>query len=402
MALRHRRTSEEWTDDGRPIAVAAPSADGIVRRIALLVAEAEGAFSFVVLTREAIYGVRDRLGMRPLCIGRRTNADGSHSHFLSSESCALGTVGAKLVREVHPGEIVRLDAGGVHSWVALPEMQPRIRPALCVFEYVYFARPDSLLEGQLVHSVRQRLGVALARECRIEGADLVSGVPDSSIAAAIGFSIESGLPFTEVFCKNRYIGRTFIQPDDTLRQNSIHLKFNALSHNVAGKSVVLIDDSLVRGNTLRKLVPLLREAGARQVHICISSPPLRHPCYMGVDIGSYDELIAHHVRSIDKIREHIGADSLHFLSHDGMMEAVRENIGHHFESPARPGEALTSLSSLPSSGGTPKLRIGYHSSTSGESTSSHSELEPASARWGMPTGHCSACFTGIYPIRLEW
>lgn len=253
-----------------------------------------------------------------------------------------------------------------------------------MFEYVYFARPDSLIEGQLVHSVRQRLGRVLARECPVE-ADIVSGVPDSSIAAAIGYSAVSGLPYTEVFCKNRYIGRTFIQPDQTLRNNAIHLKFNALTHNVAGKRLVLIDDSIVRGNTLRKLVPLLREAGAKEVHIRISSPPLRHPCYMGVDIGTYDELIAHGAESIDKIRAHIGADSLEYITHEGMMDAVKEGIGGHH--PHAPAAAEPRHSS---------------SSTGGEVTSSHSKLQAASDSWSMPTGHCSACFTGKYPIRLEW
>lgn len=357
----------------------------MVQRIAALVAQAEGAFAFVVLAGDAVYGTRDRFGFRPLCIGNRLNpTTGDVSYFLSSESCALGTVGASLVREVHPGEIVRVDARGVHSWVAMPKLQPRIQPALCVFEYVYFARPDSLIEGQLVHSVRQRLGRVLARECPVE-ADIVSGVPDSSIAAAIGYSAVSGLPYTEVFCKNRYIGRTFIQPDQTLRNNAIHLKFNALTHNVAGKRLVLIDDSIVRGNTLRKLVPLLREAGAKEVHIRISSPPLRHPCYMGVDIGTYDELIAHGAESIDQIRDHIGADSLEYITHDGMMDAVKEGIGgHHPHAPAAAEPRHTS------------------SSTGGEVTSSHSKLQAASSRWSMPTGHCSACFTGKYPIRLEW
>jgi amidophosphoribosyltransferase len=367
----------------------ASRSDPLVGRISSLVAQAEGAFAIVVLTRKAVYGTRDRFGFRPLCIGKRTNADKTCSYFLSSESCALGTLGASLVREVYPGEIVRIDDAGVHSWVALPMLQPHVRPALCVFEYIYFARPDSLIEGQLVHSVRQKLGAILASECPAD-ADIVSGVPDSSIAAAIGFANSSGLPYTEVFCKNRYIGRTFIQPDQAMRQNSIQLKFNALTHNVRGKRLVLVDDSIVRGNTLRKLVPLLREAGALEVHIRISSPPLRHPCYMGVDIGSYDQLIAHSLSSIEEICKHIGADSLGYISHDGMMTAVREGIGfHHDSTPRRPAPRSKER----------RLSI---SSTGGESTSAHSALEAASDNWSMPTGHCSACFTGHYPIRLEW
>jgi len=375
--------------EGAIVLASASRDDPMVQRISALVAQAEGAFAFAVLAREAVYGTRDRFGFRPLCIGKRVNADGSGpSYFFSSESCALGTVGATLVREVHPGEVVRIDAHGVHSWVAMPQLQPRIPPALCVFEYVYFARPDSLIEGQLVHSVRQRLGAVLAEECHVE-ADIVSGVPDSSIAAAIGYSAASGLPYTEVFCKNRYIGRTFIQPDQTLRKNAIHLKFNALTHNVRGKRLILIDDSIVRGNTLRKLVPLLREAGAAEIHIRISSPPLRHPCYMGVDIGTYEELIAHRVDSIDAIRDHIGADSLEYITHDGMMRAVRSGIGGHH------------AHSAPRKGGKGARRLSV-SSAGGNETSSHSELEAASDSWSMPTGHCSACFTGDYPIKLEW
>jgi len=169
----------------------------------------------------------------------------------------------------------------------------------------------------MVHNVRTRLGYRLALEAPAPAADIVSGVPDSSIAAAIGFSKASGLPFTEVFCKNRYIARTFIKPDDTLRKNAIQLKYNPLTHVLAGKRVVLVDDSLVRGNTLAQLVPLLRRGGATEVHVRISSPPIRHPCYYGVDIGSYGELVAHHLPDVEAIRKSIGADSLAYLSHDG-------------------------------------------------------------------------------------
>jgi len=202
--------------------------------------------------------------------------------------------------------------------------QPSSR--FCIFEYVYFARPDSTLEGRQVHSVRTRLGARLAVEAPAPGADLVSGVPDSSIAAAIGFASACGLPFSEVFCKNRYIARTFIKPDNALRKNAIQLKYNPLTHVLAGKRVILVDDSLVRGNTLAQLVPLLRRGGAVEVHIRICSPPIKHPCYMGVNIGTYEELIAHNIPDVEMIRRHIGADSLAYLSHDGMVAAVREGV----------------------------------------------------------------------------
>ena len=254
-----------------------------VARIAAFMKDCAGAYSFVALTRDAVYGVRDPVGLRPLCIGQKVESDGSRSYHLASESCPLATIGADFVREVDPGEIVRLDGEGISSFT--PFGPARARPsAFCVFEYVYFARPDSILEGQMVHNVRTRLGARLAIEAPAD-VDIVSGVPDSSIAAAIGFATSAGLPFTEVFCKNRYIARTFIKPDDTLRKNAIQLKYNPLTHVLKGKRVLLVDDSLVRGNTLAQLVPLLRKGGATEVHIRISSPPIRHPCYYGVDIG---------------------------------------------------------------------------------------------------------------------
>jgi amidophosphoribosyltransferase len=235
-------------------------------------------------------------------------------------------------------------------------------PAFCVFEYVYFARPDTILEGQMVHAVRTRLGAALAREAPPPpSATLVSGVPDSSIAAAIGYARVCGLPFSEVLCKNRYIGRTFIKPNDSMRKNAIQLKYNPLSSVLEGKSVVLVDDSLVRGNTLRQLVPLLRRGGAKEVHIRISSPPIRHPCYYGVDIGTYEELVSTSHPSVEAIRAYIGADSLAYLSHDGMMAS------------ARAGNNLDDV--VP------------------DAPSSQADIEG-----GPNRTHCSACFTGVYPV----
>ena len=265
-----------------------------VARMAAFMRDCEGAYSLTALTKDGVYGIRDPYGLRPLCVGKKVLDDGSTSWHLSSESCALATVGATLVRDLVPGEIVRLSArGGFRAWRPLshPPARPGAAPLprapaaphnFCIFEYVYFARPDSKLEGRHVHAVRTRLGEVLAAESPpLLSVDLVSGVPDSSVAAAIGYANACKLPFSEVFCKNRYIGRTFIKPDDTLRKNAIQLKYNPLPDVLAGKSIILVDDSLVRGNTLRQLVPLLRHAGAKEVHVRISSPPIRHPCYYG-------------------------------------------------------------------------------------------------------------------------
>ncbi len=310
-------------------------------RIAAFMAEAEGAYSLVILTRDAVYAVRDPWGLRPLCIGELGDANGGPGYVVASESCALGTIGARYIREVEPGEIVRLDASGVRTMTGRAAEPHR---ALCVFEYVYFARPDSLLENQSVHRIRQRMGEILASEAPVE-CDVVIGVPDSATPAAIGYARASGIPYSEGLTKNRYIGRTFIQPDDRLRQTGVRLKFNPLVENLAGKRVVLIDDSIVRGNTSGPMVRLLRDAGASEVHVRVSSPPVRHPCFMGVDMATYSELIAAKL-SVEQIRAFIGSDSLYYLSHEGMLRAVGSS--------------------------------------------------PETGR-----GHCSACFSGKYPIRLE-
>jgi amidophosphoribosyltransferase len=298
---------------------------------------AEGAYSLTILTRDAVYALRDPYGLRPLCLGELEGG-----FVVASESCALPTIGARYVREINPGEIVRLDRGGVTGIIG----REPIRRALCSFEYVYFARPDSMMEGQMIHEVRQRMGRQLAREAPAD-ADIVVPVPDSAIPAAIGYSLESSLPFTEGLIKNRYIGRTFIQPDDQIRQVGIHLKYNPLAPNLKGKRIILVDDSIVRGNTAGPLVQLLRSAGAAEVHVRVSSPPVRHPCFMGVDMATYKELIAHRM-DIGQICQRIGADSLDYLSLPGMLEAIRETI---------PQES----------------------------------------------GHCTACFSGNYPVRVpQW
>ncbi|MBC7223048.1 MAG: amidophosphoribosyltransferase [Anaerolineae bacterium] len=291
-------------------------------RIVHFMGQAEGAYSLTILTREAVYGVRDPHGFRPLCLGRLNG--GADGWVLASESCALATIGAEFVREVRPGEVVRLDRGGVHAFQGAP---PARRGALCVFEYIYFARPDSILEGRSVHSVRRRLGARLAREHPAE-ADLVIGVPDSATPAAIGYAAESGIPFGEGLIRNRYIGRTFIQPDERLRRMGVRLKFNPLQEALEGKRVVLLDDSIVRGTTSAPIVALVRQAGAREVHVRVSSPPIRHPCFMGVDMATREELIAA-THSVEEIREHLGADSLGYLSLEGLLWAVgHPEVGH--------------------------------------------------------------------------
>ncbi|MFT7579741.1 MAG: amidophosphoribosyltransferase [Myxococcota bacterium] len=326
--------------------LAGPSTDGNrdsaswETRITQFMSVAEGAYSLVILTQGAVYAVRDPLGLRPLCLGQ-LEGDAGRGWVVASESCAFGTIGARFVREVAPGEIVRLDAEGLHATMA---EVPSKDPALCVFEYVYFARPDSLYEGQMIHQVRQRLGEQLAAEAPAPGADLVIPVPDSSLPAAIGYAKAAGLPYGEGLMKNRYIGRTFIAPSEALRQAGVRLKFNPLTHNLAGKRIVMVDDSIVRGNTSRQIVQLLRDAGAAEVHVRVSSPPVRHPCFMGVDMATYEELIGHRL-TVPEIAAHIGADSLAYLSQDGMMRAVRQGAAEG-------------------------------------------------------CGHCSACFTGKYPLKV--
>jgi amidophosphoribosyltransferase len=275
---------------------------------------AEGAYCLVIMTRDALYAVRDPYGLRPLCLG---TLEGGGT-VVASESCALLTVGAEFVREVEPGEIVRIDRHGLTSMQGAP---PK-RRALCSFEHVYFARPDSTLDGRAIHDIRQAMGRQLAREAPAE-ADVVVPVPDSSTPAAIGYSAESGIPFIEGLIKNRYIGRTFIQPDDELRKMGVSLKYNALPGNLSGRRVILVDDSIVRGNTSGPLVRMLREAGATEVHLRVSSPPVRHPCFMGVDMASRSQLIAHNL-NVEEIRQAVGADSLGYLSIEGMLEAIGE------------------------------------------------------------------------------
>ncbi len=280
-----------------------------------LMRRAEGAYCVAVLTRQALYAMRDPWGLHPFCLGNMGS-----TWVVASESCALATIGATFVRDVDPGEIIAITEEGPHTVMRMPASQ-----AHCLFEYIYFARPDSILQGRMLHATRVAQGRQLAREAPAE-ADMVIPVPDSAIPAAIGYAQESGIPYSEGLIKNRYIGRTFIQPDDQLRKIGIALKFNPLNDNLAGQRVVLVDDSIVRGNTSGPIVRLLRDAGAREVHMRVSSPPIRHPCFLGVDMATYPELIAHRM-SIEEIREHLGVDSLAYLSLEGLIQATGHRSG---------------------------------------------------------------------------
>jgi amidophosphoribosyltransferase len=286
----------------------------MVERIESVLARARGAYSIVLCTQTELYAFRDPWGVRPLCLGRLNDGGG---YVVASESCALGTVGAQYEREIGRGEIVRIGADGLHSYQTPVE---REQQALCMFEYIYFARPDSKFNERSVYMARYAMGRRLAQEHPVE-ADVVMAVPDSAVAGGIGYAAESGLPYIEGLIKNRYIGRTFISPDQRMRSRGVHLKFNPVVENLRDQRVIVVDDSIVRGTTTPRIVSLVREAGAREVHLRITSPPIKHPCYLGVDMATYDELIAANY-TVEEIRQKTGADSLGYLSLDGLIEAV--------------------------------------------------------------------------------
>ncbi|KAI9587262.1 amidophosphoribosyltransferase [Glossina fuscipes] len=289
------------------------------------------SYSLVVMHKDKIYAVRDTYGNRPLCIGKivpiglgagKPDVAPAEGYVVSSESCGFLSIGARYVRELEPGEIVEFTRNGFRT-VDIVERPDYKRMAFCIFEYVYFARADSIFEGQMVYSARLQCGRQLARESPLD-ADIVSSVPESGTAAAHGFARESNLPFAEVLCKNRYVGRTFIQPSTRLRQLGVAKKFGALAENVEGKRIVLIDDSIVRGNTIGPIIKLLRDAGAKEVHIRIASPPLLYPCYMGINIPTREELIGNKLNP-EQLAKHVGADSLAYLSVEGLVKAVQVN-----------------------------------------------------------------------------
>ena len=289
----------------------APLVDAVARVMRRL----EGAYSVVVIVEDTLVAIRDPHGIRPLALGRIGD-----DWVVASESCALDLVGATVERDVRPGEVIVLDANGLTSAQAVPQR----RGAFCIFEHVYFARPDSRLGGSAVHTSRVRMGQRLAEEAPAE-ADFVMPIPDSGTPAAIGFAKRSGIPYEEGLIKNRYVGRTFIEPDQELRRQGIRLKFNPLEE-IAGRRIVVVDDSIVRGNTMQAMVRMLFDAGALEVHVRISSPPVVSPCYYGIDMADEGELAAAH-RSNEEMREHIGATSLHHLSVEGMQWATRQPEG---------------------------------------------------------------------------
>ena len=291
-----------------------PTVEGAVKNAMLKI---KGAYSLIVMSPRKLIGARDPFGFRPLCIGKRDN-----TYFLSSETCALDAVDAEFVRDVEPGEIVTITKNGILSDKSL--CQPK--KARCIFEYIYFARPDSYYDGVSVYNSRIMAGRILAQTAPVE-ADLVVGVPDSGNAAAMGYALESGIPYGTAFQKNSYVGRTFIKPKQSSRESSVKIKLNALREAVRGKRVVMIDDSIVRGTTSARIVGMLKAAGASEVHVRISSPPFLYPCYFGTDVPCSEQLIAYK-HSVEEIRQIIGADSLAYLPIDRLSDLIEGETGY--------------------------------------------------------------------------
>ncbi|MBI3129007.1 MAG: amidophosphoribosyltransferase [Candidatus Tectomicrobia bacterium] len=281
----------------------------------------EGAFTLMMMTRDKLVGVRDPNGFRPLVLGRMSAPAGGEVWVLASETCALDLIEADFVREVAPGEMIVVDEEGLHSMFPFPP----IRPTQCIFEFIYFARPDSYIFGENVYTVRRQLGVELARESPVD-ADIVIPVPDSGLAAALGYSAESGLPLEWGLVRNHYVGRTFIEPQQSIRHFGVKVKLNPMRAYLDGKRVVVVDDSIVRGTTSRKIVEMIRKAGASEVHMRISSPPITHPCFFGIDMPTRKELIAS-AKSVEETRLYLNADSLAYLSLEGLLRCVHPRGG---------------------------------------------------------------------------
>jgi amidophosphoribosyltransferase len=292
--------------------LAQPCADGGENNLIQTVRRIEGAYSLVIMTEHELIGVRDPHGFRPLCLGKVGDA-----YVLASETCALDLISAKYVRDIEPGEIVIIDKNGMRSIQAFPEQTQR---AFCIFEYVYFARPDSTIANRNVYKVRVDMGRELAREHRID-ADIVIPVPDSGNCAALGYSLESGIPFEMAFVRNHYVGRSFLQPSQLIRDFDVRVKLNLINELVRGKRVVVVDDSIVRGTTCKARVNNLKEAGAKEVHVLVSCPPHMNPCVYGIDFPDRSKLMAAN-HSLDEIRAYLNADSLAYLSQDGMVRAT--------------------------------------------------------------------------------
>ncbi|MBN1823356.1 MAG: amidophosphoribosyltransferase [Endomicrobiales bacterium] len=290
----------------------------LVPAIKYALSKLKGAYSIAMMTKDRLIAVRDPWGVRPLCIGKIDKG-----WVVASESCALDLIGARYFREVNPGELVVIDSKGLHSKQILPKKSDT---AMCIFEYIYFSRPDSIIFGKSVHSIRRELGARLARESypSIKKADFVMAVPDSANGAAIGYAKEAGIPYETGLIRNHYIGRTFIEPNQNIRDFGAKIKYNPVRDVLNGKRIVLIDDSIVRGTTSRKLIKMIRNAGAREVHLAISSPPITGSCYYGIDTPTKEELIASK-HSVREIQNFLGVESLHYLSLGGLLESVRSD-----------------------------------------------------------------------------
>ena len=321
LTLRARLMDEgetfETTSDTEVIARMLAIAPGLTYadKLRHVMPRLQGSYSLVILSPTELIAARDPFGVRPLCLGQ------INGHWVvASETCALDTVGAQFTREVEPGEVVVISGDGVEGLRSY-QGQRSVKRATCLFEYIYFARPDSVMMNRSLYLSRQRMGMQLAAEYPVD-ADVVIGVPDSATPAAAGYAAARGLPYADGLIKNRYIGRTFIQPDQQMRSLGVKMKFNALSAVLKGKRVVMIDDSIVRGTTSRPLVQSLRDAGATEVHLGISSPPFKWPCYLGLDVARRDELIAARLADVAEIGREIGADSIHYLSLDGLVKAM--------------------------------------------------------------------------------
>jgi amidophosphoribosyltransferase len=312
--LRERGLRFRGTSDSEIMAalLSVEEARPIENAVEAIMPRLEGAYSTVVMTKRAVVAFRDPYGVRPLSLGKL-----GERYVIASESCAFDIIGAELLREVNPGELISLTEGGLES----RQVVTAARRAHCVFEHIYFSRPDSRLEGGVVQRARGRMGEILWREAPVE-ADLVISVPDSGNPAASGFARASGIPQDDGLIKNRYVARTFIQPGQELRKRGLRMKFNPLPEIVSGKRIVVVDDSIVRGNTTRQIVAMLKDAGAKEIHLRISAPPIRHPCHYGIDMSTREEMIAHE-RTVEDIAAELGADSLAYLS----LEAVYEAIG---------------------------------------------------------------------------
>jgi amidophosphoribosyltransferase len=323
--LRGRDVPFRSTSDSEIIAalLATHPAARIEDAVADVLPRLKGAFSAVVLTDDAVVAFRDPHGVRPLALGRIDDGAGLPAWCVASESCAFDLIGAQYVREVEPGEVVTLSDRGVQSRVVTPDE----RRSFCIFEYIYFARPDSRMAGTVLQVARAKMGEILWREAPVD-ADVVIPVPDSGNAAARGLARVAGLPQDDGFIKNRYVARTFIQPGQELRRHGLRLKFNPLPEVVGGRRLVVVDDSIVRGNTTRQIVQMLRDAGAAEIHLRISAPPIKHPCHYGIDMSTREEMIAHG-RSVDDVAAELGADSLHYLSLEGVYEAVGGSRATH-------------------------------------------------------------------------